>query len=90
MSSTMDDLPVWAEIDLEAIAHNVREVRRLTNPEARVMAVVKANAYGHGAIQVAPVALENGADFLGVARAHEGVELRKAGIRARLCGPFVA
>jgi len=80
--NTMDDVPVWAEIDLEAIAHNVREVRRVANPGSRVMAVVKANAYGHGAIQVARVALENGADFLGVARAHEGVELRNAGIRA--------
>lgn len=78
----MDFYPIWAEIDLEATAHNVREVRRVTRPEAGVMAVVKANAYGHGAVEVARIALESGADFLGVARGHEGMELRKAGIRA--------
>ena len=76
----MNGFPVWAEIDLEAIAHNVREVRRLTGPDTRVMAVVKANGYGHGALEVARVALANGADYLGVARAHEGIELREAGI----------
>jgi len=78
----MDDVPIRAEIDLGAIAHNIREVRRITGPKTRVMAVVKANAYGHGALHVARVALENGADYLGVARAHEGIELRKAGIDA--------
>jgi alanine racemase len=76
----MDGNPVWAEIDLAAIAHNVREVRRVTGPETRVMAVVKANGYGHGAPEVARTALANGADYLGVARAQEGIELREAGI----------
>jgi alanine racemase len=78
----MNCLTTWAEIDLGAIAHNMREVRRITGAEPRIMAVVKANAYGHGAVEVARVALEHGADFLGVARAHEGAELRKAGIGA--------
>jgi alanine racemase len=72
---------VWAEVDLEAIAHNVRELRRITDPGADLMAVVKANAYGHGAIEVARKALENGADSLGVARIEEGIELRKAGVK---------
>jgi alanine racemase len=72
---------VWAEVDLEAIAHNVRELRRITNPAAHLMAVVKANAYGHGVIEVTRKALENGADFLGVARIEEGIELRKAGVK---------
>jgi alanine racemase len=72
----------WAEIDLAAIAHNVRELRRITEPRARLMIAVKANAYGHGAVQVARTGLENGADQLGVARIEEGIELRRAGIRA--------
>ena len=73
---------VWAEIDLDAIAHNVRQLRHITDSKARLMAVVKADAYGHGVIKVAQRALENGADVLGVARLNEGIELRKAGIDA--------
>ncbi|MCP4106431.1 MAG: alanine racemase [Desulfobacteraceae bacterium] len=72
----------WAEIDLKAIAHNILELRRITNPGARLMAVVKANAYGHGAGKVADQALKNGADMLGVARLNEGIRLRKEGIEA--------
>jgi alanine racemase len=73
---------IWAEIDLTAIAHNVRQLRRITHPKAQFMVAVKANGYGHGAVQVARTALENGADQLGVARLEEGVELRRAGILA--------
>jgi len=73
---------IWTEIDLNAIAHNVRELRRITNPEARLMVAVKANAYGHGTVEVARQALKSGADALGVARVGEGVRLRKAGIGA--------
>lgn len=79
---SMESHLTWAEIDLSAIAHNVRELRRITAPRARVMIAVKANAYGHGAVQVARTGLENGADQLGVARIEEGIELRRAGIRA--------
>ena len=75
----MDSPLVWAEVDLEAIAHNVRELRRITDPGADLMAVVKANAYGHGVIEVTRKALENGADSMGIARIEEGIELRKAG-----------
>ena len=78
----MDKPLSWAEIDLSAYAHNIRELRRVALPAARLMAVVKANGYGHGAIEVARTALQNGADFLGVARIHEAVELRKAGLEA--------
>ncbi|NQT70285.1 MAG: alanine racemase [Desulfobacteraceae bacterium] len=78
----MDTPLIWAEIDLKAIAQNVRALRRITNSEARLMAVVKANAYGHGVIEVARRALESGADVLGVARLNEGIELRKAGFDA--------
>ena len=56
----------WAEIDLDAIAHNLREIQKFTSGNARIMAVVKADAYGHGALQVARSALENGASWLAV------------------------
>ncbi|HHE74812.1 MAG TPA: alanine racemase, partial [Desulfobacteraceae bacterium] len=72
----------WAEIDLGALAHNYRELRRVTAPSAVMMAVVKADGYGHGASQVARVALENGADLLAVARMDEAVRLREAGLSA--------
>jgi len=71
--------PVWAEIDLSAIENNIREIRRLTKPSAKVMAVVKANAYGHGAVAVSKTVLTNGADWLAVALLQEAVELREAG-----------
>jgi len=74
--------PVWAEISLEAISHNMREVRRLIAPGTKIMAVVKANAYGHGAVKVAPLVLKEGAAYLSVARVKEGITLREAGIAA--------
>lgn len=73
---------VWAQVDLDAIAHNVSALRRITDPSARVMAVVKANGYGHGALEVARIALEHGAGALGVARIDEAIELRTAGLKA--------
>jgi alanine racemase len=73
---------VWAEIDLSAIAHNTRELRRLLQPSVRLLAAVKANGYGHGAVQVARAVLRNGATDLGVARLEEGIALRQAGITA--------
>jgi len=72
----------WAEIDLAAYRHNIAELRRATRLDSKFMAVVKANGYGHGAIAVSQGALEAGADWLGVARLHEAVELREAGIEA--------
>ncbi|MDI6870688.1 MAG: alanine racemase [Bacillota bacterium] len=74
--------PVWAEVNLDNLAHNVREIRRRIGPEAQIMAVVKANAYGHGAGPVARVALESGATWLGVALVEEAYELRREGIEA--------
>jgi alanine racemase len=71
----------WAEIDLGAIAHNL-DVLRTTVAPAGVLAVVKANGYGHGAVPVAGAALDAGAVALGVALVAEGVELREAGIDA--------
>jgi alanine racemase len=74
--------PAWAEVDLDALAHNVREVRRLTDNHAEVLAAVKADAYGHGLVASSRIFLENGADRLGVATLIEAVELRNAGIDA--------
>jgi alanine racemase len=72
----------WAEVDLDAIAHNARGLKKCAGEETELMAVVKANAYGHGAVPVAKTALENGASRLAVNRTLEGVELRQAGITA--------
>jgi len=74
--------PVWSEINLDALAHNVQQLKSVTSPQAKLMAIVKANAYGHGAEQVSKIALANGATQLGVARVSEGLELRDAGIDA--------
>jgi len=72
----------WAQIDLDAIAHNVRGIKALIGPEVAIIAVVKADAYGHGAIPVARVVLESGATRLAVHRLAEGIQLRQAGIAA--------
>jgi len=69
----------WLEIDLGALAHNLRVVRAHLSG-ARVMAVVKADAYGHGAVEVARRLQREGAEMLGVALVEEGVELRRAGV----------
>lgn len=78
----LNGIVTWAEIDLEAIAFNVRQFCEHIGPGAEVIAVVKANAYGHGAVRVAQAALEAGARRLAVHRDTEGVELRQAGIKA--------
>jgi len=75
--------PVWAEVDLEAIRENIRQIRRFTargGKAPEIMAVVKAEAYGHGAVATARAALEAGATRLGVAMPEEGILLREAGI----------
>lgn len=75
-------LPSWAEIDLDATAANVRSLKRVVGNDVIFGAVVKANAYGHGAAQNAGVALQHGAGWIIVNRSIEGVELRRAGIAA--------
>src|SRR3990172_9443403 len=70
----------WVEIDLKAIETNIAQLRQLT--QVQVMAVVKANAYGHGSVPVARAALRGGANWLGVARLEEALELRRADISA--------
>ncbi|MDD5255769.1 MAG: alanine racemase, partial [Candidatus Omnitrophica bacterium] len=84
MSKKRDDIgyrPTWAEVDLTAVAHNVKAVRRLIEPHVLVMACVKADAYGHGLIQVSRKLVSCGVDYFGVASIDEGACLRQAGIR---------
>lgn len=82
--STRDELagrrPTWAEIDLAGLAANFSLVKERVGPEVNVMAVVKANAYGHGAVECARRLESKGADWFGVALPEEGIELRRAGI----------
>ncbi len=73
--------PTWAEVDLNAIRANIAALKRIARAP-RLMAVVKANGYGHGAVAVATAAVEAGADWLGVASVEEGVALRRHGISA--------
>nr|WP_092074842.1 alanine racemase [Dendrosporobacter quercicolus]NSL48981.1 alanine racemase [Dendrosporobacter quercicolus DSM 1736]SDN16527.1 alanine racemase [Dendrosporobacter quercicolus] len=77
----MFERPAWAEIDLAAIAHNVREIKGLLRKGTKFCAVVKADAYGHGVVPVARAALAAGADCLAVAIVSEALELRAAGFR---------
>lgn len=82
MIYTLDKIrPVWAEVNLDNLAHNIRQVRKHTNKDALVMAVVKANGYGHGSVDISRTFLENGADRLGVAILSEAIELRNANIK---------
>ncbi len=76
--------PTWAEISLGSFRENLNEVRRLVGENVRIMAVVKANAYGHGAIRISKVAIECGEDILGVATVAEAIELREAGIKSEI------
>ncbi len=80
-----------ASIDLDAISHNLRLVRDAVGPRVRILAVVKANAYGHGSVEVARRCLEAGADWLGVGTVEEGLTLRRGGLHAPVLvlGPSV-
>jgi alanine racemase len=82
ITDTSDTPVTFIEVDLGAIAHNIRAIKTHIGPRVSLMAVVKANAYGHGAVEVARTALRNGASRLAVARAGEGIQLREAGISA--------
>ncbi|WP_125153997.1 alanine racemase [Clostridium rectalis] len=71
--------PVWAEINLDNLAYNMQQIRKLSRSKD-IIAVVKADAYGHGALDIVPTLLENGATRLAVAVINEAVELRRGGI----------
>jgi alanine racemase len=72
--------PTWTEVNLDAIAQNVRNIKKLIGEKKELMAVVKGNAYGHDILEISPVVLRNGASKLAVARLEEGIFLRKTGI----------
>ncbi|HVP36941.1 MAG TPA: alanine racemase [Terriglobales bacterium] len=74
--------PAYLEIDLKALASNIKNIKRKLGNKVELLAVVKADGYGHGALEVSKVALKNGASFLGVAFLEEGIELREEGIKA--------
>ncbi len=76
------DRPTWVEIDLSAIANNTRQIKKLVGPQVRILASLKADAYGHGAVKVARTVLHNGSSMLGVATVSEAKPLREAGIGA--------
>src|SRR6267143_6369180 len=78
--TTLGHRPTWAEIDLDALAANFKSVREVVHPKIKVMAVVKADAYGHGAVECARRLASEGAAWFGVATPEEGIELRQSGI----------
>ncbi len=73
--------PTWVNVDLAALRWNARQVRRLVGDQVRILAVVKANAYGHGAVACSRALVRAGVDELGVATVEEGQELRTAGLK---------
>ena len=72
----------WAEIDMDALAHNYRQARRRIGPNVKYLGVVKADAYGHGAVQISRKLEELGADYLAVSSLDEAKELRRGGIQS--------
>jgi alanine racemase len=74
--------PTWAEIDLKAIEHNYRQVRKIVGANIHIMAVVKANAYGHGTVEVSRALEACGVDYFGVATTDEAVRIRDHGIKS--------
>jgi len=76
------EFSTWIEIDLDALVSNIGEVRSRVEDGVGIILVVKADAYGHGAVEVARAAVQSGVDMFGVATLHEGIELRQAGIDA--------
>jgi alanine racemase len=79
MIESIGTRPTWAEVDLESLAHNTRETRRITPRSAMVMAAVKADAYGHGVEACARTFIENGVDRFAVSSADEAFQLRELG-----------
>ena len=78
MNEIKSHRPTWAEIDLDNLAFNFHSAKRFIGNEVKYMAVVKADAYGHGAIECAKRLESEGIDWFGVALPEEGVELRRA------------
>ena len=79
-----DGRPIWAEVSIAAILHNLRVIRRQVGREHKILAVVKANAYGLGAVPISKALARAGTEWFGVTCSSEGIELRDAGIRKRI------
>ena len=71
----------WAQVDLDALDHNIREIRSAIAPSAKLMCVIKADGYGHGAVPLAKESEAAGADWFAVSNLEEAQELREAGIQ---------
>ena len=80
----MRALPAWVEVDLDALAGNIAAVRERVGPDVKILLIVKADAYGHGSVEVAREAVREGVHMLGVATVDEGKELRAAGLDAAI------
>lgn len=74
----------WAEVDLTKIKHNVEEIQKMIPEKTKIMAIVKANAYGHGDVEVAKELEKQGVDFFGVSSVDEALQLRFGGIKERI------
>ena len=74
----------WVEINISNLEHNIKEIRKNVSPDMKLLGVVKADAYGHGSIMLAPTILASGVDMLGVASIDEGVDLRQAKIKCEI------
>ena len=79
----------WVEVNLDAIEHNILELKSFVRKGTKILAVVKADAYGHGSVMIAPTLLASGVDYLGVASIDEGMELRNNKIGRASCGERV-
>jgi alanine racemase len=77
----LEGRPVWAEVSLAALLHNLRTIRRHVGRKRKILAIVKANAYGLGAVEISKALARAGTEWFGVTSAAEGAELREAGIR---------
>ena len=74
----------WVEINISNLEHNIKQIRSNIPKDIKLLGVVKADAYGHGAVMLAPTLLASGIDMLGVASIDEGVDLRQAGINCEI------
>ncbi len=74
----------WVEINISNLENNIKEIKKNISPDMKLLGVVKADAYGHGSIMIAPTLLASGVDMLGVASIDEGVDLRQAKIRCEI------
>ena len=84
MINKFEKKPVILEINLDNLAHNFSEVKRIVGDNTKIMGIAKANSYGHGSVDCAKVFIENGADYLGVSTLSEAIELRKANIKSKI------